>query len=254
MFKKISLVLLCIPFGLHAAPELKGTPKELEQYFHPQQKTMHLSEQAEKTAYTDVAIIDLVIKTEDKALARSIEKNDQIQRLIYKSLVNSGVDADSIQNAKFSSSPEFGWFGDKPKSFNVVNRMSVKINNAEHLQKLAQLSDQHDEVSLASTEFEHSEKEKFEQAVKKQALDKIMAKKAFYEAALGLKLTAISFHESNIQNQPTMAATMLRQKAKPSVKNAEAFVSYSAEQSHQRANSFDEVKYKASITVEFKVE
>ena len=72
--KKILLLvsLLTASFALHAQPELKGSPEELRHFLHPSERIVSLHGQAEEKAYSDRAIISLVITTEDKLLSNSI--------------------------------------------------------------------------------------------------------------------------------------------------------------------------------------
>ena len=64
-----SLLLLLLPVAAHSQPELKGSPEELRHFLHPTERTVSIQGQAEEKAYSDQAIISLVITTEDRLLS-----------------------------------------------------------------------------------------------------------------------------------------------------------------------------------------
>lgn len=240
-----------------AQTELKGSPEELRNFLHPRENIISLSASAEETAYSDEATLSLVVTTEEKALAQSIEKNAALRDSIRATLLKSGIKVEDINNSKFSSSPQYGWFGKKPSSFEVVNRVAIKITTEEQLKTVAKLADEHEEIILGGTEFKHSAKEEFEKKVKEEALNKILAEQKVYESKLGVKLTPVAFYDQPIQFAATRGAFEIeevvvqrRQKSNDSYA-AEAFASSPVS---QQAISFDEVTYRANIRVEFKVE
>lgn len=254
--KKLCLALfLAVPFTLSAAPELKGNPEDLRGFLHPKDTIINISADAEETAYSDQAMLNLVITTEEKKLSDAIKSNAQLREQIKQALVSKGIPADKINNSNFSSSSEYGWFGDEPDSYKVMNRIAIEINQEKQLQQIAEIADQHDEAKLSGTTFKHSKKEAFNQKVKQKALEKVMTKKAYYEQALGIKLTPVSFNESNVRFQATAGANVLGRAVM-----AESAIALDQNYASKRkpvapkSNSFDEVKYHATITVQFKVQ
>ena len=86
MTKLISGLLFCLlPLAAVAQPELKGSPNELRQFLHPSEKIVTLSAEAEEKAYSDRAIISLVITSEDKQLSTSISNNIALRETISSS-------------------------------------------------------------------------------------------------------------------------------------------------------------------------
>ncbi|MGH1471179.1 MAG: SIMPL domain-containing protein [Cellvibrionaceae bacterium] len=262
--KKILLALFSFPLCLlsvltFSEPELKGSPNELRQFLYPNDKIVTIFSDAEKKAYSDEAIISLVITTENKMLSQSIAENGELRGSIVQTLSSSGIPKDSIKSSKFSTSPQYGWFGKKPDSYKVVNRMSVRINDEKHLKTIAALSDNSKEIELADTEFEHSKKEAFKSDVKKEALDKVMKQKVAYEKTLGVKLTPIGFRDSQVNPQATRGARVLEEvvvTAQSRVKSSRMMASEPmADMASQPSEpSFDEIVYNANITVQFKIE
>jgi len=250
----IGIILVVITNYATSSPEIKGDPEELRSYFHPENKTLSIEANAEKTAYTDEAIVNLVVKTENKLLSKAIKENSAIRENVIEQLTSKGVDIANIKNSKFSSSPQYGWFGSTPDSYEVINRVAIKIKDSNQLELIAEIADANAAINFSGTTFEHSEKEAFEKLVKKMALEKVLEKKRFYEQSLGMKLTAVSFAESRVGFNATDGADLLVEEITVMGMRKSKGDSYSrAQEPPQRSNSFDEVKYSATVTVEFKV-
>jgi uncharacterized protein YggE len=181
MIRLITCLLFCsLPLGALAQPELKGSPNELRQFLHPHDKIVTLSAEAEEKAYSDRAIISLVITSEDKQLSTSISNNIALRESISQQLVTAGINPEHIKSSKFSTSPQYGWFGKKPDSYKVVNRMAVTITEESQLKSIASVADSKEEIELSDIAFEHSKKDAYKSQVKKLALEKIMKQKALY--------------------------------------------------------------------------
>lgn len=238
-----------------AAPEIKGSPLELKNFLHPSDKIISITADAELSAFSDKATISLVVTTEQKRLSDAMAENTQLRNNIVKQLTAVGVDEKAINSAKFSSSPEYGWFGSQPKSFKVINRMSIAIMEERHLQEIAKLADDHVEVELATSTFEHTEKETFSLKVKQLALDKVLKQKTFYEQALGIKLQAVGLHNARVFANGTRGAEEVEMMLVTRAKKVETASSYDVRNrsAEQRSSSFDEVEYKANIVVDFKI-
>jgi uncharacterized protein YggE len=258
--KKIIIIIMLLAItssGVAAKPELKGNPDDLRQFLYPSDKIVSIYAQAEEKAYSDKAIISLVITTEDKKLSESLSKNSKLRESITKQLVGSGIDQDNIKSSKFSTSPQYGWFGKKPNSYKVVNRMAVSITEEDQLKEIAAVSDSKEEVELADTAFEHTKKDETEDMVKEQALAKVMKQKEFYEKSLGIKLVPVGFRKANIGHRATRGAMVLEEVVVTARKKSSSLqdtsMSISAYDSNAES-SFDEIKYEAGIYVDFKIE
>ncbi len=247
------IVVISLSVAVKAAPELKGHPDELKSFIYPDERTVTISGNAKEKAYSDKAIISLVIVTEKSKLADAIKENSSLRAKVSSTLTSSGLNQDNIKTSKFSTSPQFGWFSDKPKSYEVINRMAISIKNEEALNLIAKISDDNKEISLASTEFEHTLKAIFEEKLKKKALSKVMAQKDFYESTLGLKLKAVSFYDRDVvqdgtrgarDREETIPVTASRMKQRSFSSNEPAIVA---------RQTFDEVEYSVTISVEFEI-
>ncbi len=251
--KRVTLIIIYLALSgvVCAETELKGSPEELRQFLHPVEHTVTLTGMHEDTAYSDKAIVSLVITTEADRLGDSMAANTALRTNIAQAMVDAGVSQEDINTSKFSSSPQFGWFGSKPKSFEVINRMAVGITDEAHLQLIARLTDDNDEIVMAEMEFEHTSKEAFQDSVRKAALDKALAQRTAYEQQLGIKLTPINVQENVMM--PAKPRTYLEEM------NVSAVRQRSAADSSTLAvapppQTFDEVVYQATVYVTFKVE
>jgi uncharacterized protein YggE len=253
-------MFLIVFFGLissHAfsAPELKGSPEELKGFLHPTDNVVTIAGEAEESVYTDKAIVSLVITTESKLLSQAISSNSALRERITSTLIDAGIDPDTIKSSKFSSSPEYGWFGSKPSSYKVVNRMAISITQERHLKEIAVVADNHDEVELSDTVFEHTKKDEYNEKVKAKALANVIKTKEFYEESLGLKLTAIGIRDLNIRLRATRGAMVLDEAIVNAAKPEKRSYSSVAKQRDQKnESSFDEIKYEANLSVDFKIE
>lgn len=246
------ILALCSALAF-AEPEVKGSPSELKSFLHPRDNLVMITESADEKAYSDTAIVTLVVTTEDKQNSVSMRENSRIRQAIVEKLLALGIAADKIKNSKFSSSPQYGWFGKKPDSFKIVNRVTVTISEESQLQKIAEISDSYPESSISSTLFEHSKKDFYQQKVKEKALEKVLARKAFYERSLGVKLTPVSFNEQAQTIEPTAGADAVEEVVVTGIRGG----SYSAKSSpdiKEYENSFDEIKYTTKLSVEFKIQ
>jgi len=241
--------------GLAAAPEIKGSPQELKGFLYPTDHVVTINGQAEKKAYSDQAIVSLVITTKNKLLSVAISENSALRLALTRSLRDSGISAGAIKSSKFSSSPQYGWLGKKPSSFQVVNRMAVTIEQEAHLNEIAKAADKYQEIELSDTAFEHTKKDEFNKKVKADALAKIIEQKEFYEKSLGVKLAPIGIRDSNLRRRATRGAMMLENVMVSAVRRERDSNSSITEFRAPKAEpSFDEIKYEANLAVDFKIE
>lgn len=239
---------LLFAFSVSAETELKGSPNELKSFLHPESNRISITQSAEETAFKDVAIISMMVTTEEEKLADSLGENAKIRAAISTALTANNILAKNIKNSKFSTSPDYGWFGSKPDSYKVANTVTVRIDNEAGLQSVAEIVDSYKEVTLLGTKYEHSEKAAYEQKVKENALHKVLKEKEFYSKTLGIKLKAVSFTDrasyehDEIERIEVTGSRMKR-------------ANYSDVSSQERApTSFEKITYNATVSVRFTVE
>jgi len=190
------LVLILFTSISSAEPELKGTPGELASYLQNIPSTVEVIGQSEIDANADNAVVTLVVKTENKKLSGAIKSNQSIRNKIVSFLTSKGLKEKNITSSKFSSTPEYGFFGNKPDNYKVNNAVLLTINSEKELLFISEAVDQFQEVFLVSTNFEHSEHEKYKKLALDKALNNALSKKTLYEKSLGIKLYVKSVSEN----------------------------------------------------------
>jgi len=245
--------LFTLAFQIQAAPELKGRPDELKSFLYPTKQIVTIRSSAKEKAYSDKAIISVLITTEEDKLADSVKKNGELRANIFQSLLESGIKKEDINTSKFSTSPQYGWFGKEPDSYEVVNRMAINIFNEKQLSAIATISDNNKEVTLSDTEFEHTSKAKLEEKVKKNALAKVMSQKIFYEKTLDLKLKPVAFRDFDVVQSGSRGAQALEQRITITGSRIKLSDVKSKSPPVMTVQSFDEVEYSATISVDFEI-
>lgn len=120
MKKIILLVVLSLCFArAQAEPELKGTPAELSAFLTSVPKTVTVTGEAEMKIPADRALISLNVVTESKSLQDASRENQELRGRILRTLTERGIPAERIKASKFSSTPQYGMFKEKAKSYRV---------------------------------------------------------------------------------------------------------------------------------------
>ena len=241
----IVAMLLLVSQGLYAT-EIKGSPSELSNYLLDQRRIVTISGNAEIKAEADKAIVTLTIKTEDDEYSKALAKNRDIAKKIEQRLKQSGLKDADIKLSKFSSTPDYGWFKDKPSSYAVNNDMKITIRNSKQMQAVGKIVDSMKPVFLTRTGFEHSKEDQSEQEVLEKALRKITQKKSLYERNLGMKLKVVRVMDQRAWAQSTA----------PQVARKRGMVAMEAKMdsySKPAAQGFGEMVYHASVSVEYVV-
>jgi hypothetical protein len=246
---------------LHAETEITGTPAELIQHLSSLPGVVLLTGEGEVKAPSDRALISLAVVTENRSLQEASRANQDIRARMIRTLGEQGIPAERIQASTFSSTPKYGVFGDKAKSYRVENVVKITAQDEREFQLIAGLVDGRDEVRYHSVNFEHSDKESLKKQALEQAIDKTLEKKRLYEEKLGVTLTAKGIVESpTLSNLP---ATDRRMYAGLESNRAMGFCStpYSPGSNAKLMDihadlpsSFAEVIYHSEVRVEFLVE
>lgn len=245
------VVFMMVSVSSYAALELKGSPEELYSFLQEPAPTVSIVGRAEDSAYSDIAKITLIISTQSRLLSEALTANSNLRDRITNGFLAVGIAAKNINTSKFSTSPQFGWFGDKPKSYDVVNRMRVEVRDEAHMKAVAEAADNNPEIEFAEIEFEHSQSKATKEALLQKAIEDVLKQKIFYEERLGLKLLATNFTAPNVN--PVTGGVAPRAMLEEIVVTARKRGSY-ADDYESDAVTFDEVKYKAVVTVIFEIE
>jgi uncharacterized protein YggE len=251
-----SLLLAATP--VFAEPEIKGTPAELAQHLIAIPRTVSLVGEAEIKVPADRAITSIRVVTESKSLQEASRLNQELRAKMLGALAEKGIPADRVQASKFSSTPKYGVFGEKPKSYRVENVVKITTHDEKEFQAVAKLVDTTAEFRHESIEFERSDKETLKKRALEQAIDKATEKKRLYEEKLGVKLTPRNFEEVRATSATPLGARRMYAKTVESAVYATDIKGGSSEPAEGNEaslpTSFDELVFKAQVIVEYAVE
>lgn len=243
----LTFVACCFSPLLFAAPELSGSPHELSQYLLDARKIITISGSGEEKVEADRAIVSLTIKNEAKKLNSAMKANDALQQQVKQQLLDGGISSDNIRAANFSSTPDYGWLKEKPKSYEISREIKVTIESAAQMRTIAQVVDAIDEVFMGAMSFEDSLKKENELKAQQQALDSILSKKSMYEKSFNVSLRLIKVIEQGAY--PVYQAPLRRQ-----LRKSDAMVSSVMEaETAAPTGQFAGVTYRASSMAEFTI-
>jgi uncharacterized protein YggE len=158
------LLVLCIsvsviPARLHAEPEIKGSPSDLTQFISTIPKTVYVTGQSEVRLAAARAIVSLTVVTENKSLSEALRLNAEVCGKVRSELKRQGIAPEKIQGSRFSSTPKFGMWGDKAKSYRVENVLRVTVQDEKEFRSAAKAVDSIAEVNFSGVEFEYDDQE-----------------------------------------------------------------------------------------------
>lgn len=257
--KLLLTLLLAARTTVHAEPEIKGTATELTQYLTAIPHTVELVGEAEVKLPADQAIVSVRVVTEHKSLQEASRANQELRAKMLLGLAEQGIPTERVKASKFSSTPKYGVFGEKPKSYRVENIVKITTKDEKEFQAVARLVDTNSEFRHEGIEFDHSDKDGLKMKALEQAIDKVSDKKRIYEEKLGIKLTPKSFSEARVvADTPLVARRMYAKPAEsiaydlPGMGKSPLAPLDEAESTFRP--SFDELVFKAIVTVEYAVE
>jgi uncharacterized protein YggE len=251
----LTILLAGCPLTFSAAnsaePELKGTPSELQRFLRTASHSVILVGRAKQTVQADVGHVIVVVRTQGKDLTSAIVANGQRRDTLTQSLLSKGIDAKAIRTEKFSTSPQFGWFGKTPTSYEVINRLNVEVADEHQIAIVTAAASGSADLSIGVISFEYSKQRELEEQVRRAAFDDALAKKSFYEQRLGIKLVPTEFSFSDLTTRSTPGATALEEiivtgsRRSPGESSAPAALA---------PPSFDEKEYEVTANVTFAIE
>jgi len=87
-----------------------------------------------------------------------LRSNQELRSRLVDFLQKQGIHRDRVMASRFSSTPKFGLFGEKAKSYRVDNLVKVTVHDEKELQIAASAVDSWSEVQFLGAEFEHMAK------------------------------------------------------------------------------------------------
>ena len=250
MNKRLPLLILSLfPALAIATPELSGSPGELSHYLLDQKKIINIQGEAEEKIEADTAIVAITVKTKANRLEQALEKNETIRAELRQTLQQAGIAQENIKASKFSSTPNYGWFKDKPSSYEVNNEVKISIRDEAQLQAIAKLVDNSKEIFLGSTEHRDSNEQSNKLKVLETALDNIQGKRTLYEKKLGIQLKPIRISTQNVYRETLQPRPRLMQKQLNTMSSAPEAIDAGG-----TSSDFGSITYRANAMVEFLVE
>ena len=254
-----ALILIVLVSGIscrsYADTEIKGTPAELAQYLNGVPKTVMVTGDAEVRVPAHRAVLSLRVTTENRSLQEALRANNDLRGKLSEQLKKQGISADRIQSSKFSSTPKFGIFGEKAKSYRIENVMRVAVQDDKEFQSVAAAVDAWSEVQFVGVEFEYADKESLKQKAISQACDNVNERRKIYEEKLGLKLMPVRFNEGEVVQGERISQRYPALRTYTGVSSAPAYsdsaVTAGTTAAEESISSFGELVYTARVAVEF---
>lgn len=247
-----TLLLLTLSSSLYAATELSGNPDELSHYLLDQRKLITLNGSATEEVEADTAIVAITVRTKEPKLNDALQENEKARKAIKDTLQQAGIAGDKIKSSKFSSTPNYGWFKEKPSSYEISNEVKITIGSEEQLRAVARIVDAQKDVLMGATEFRDSQKEANEQKALQKALASIKSKQKLYEQGLGITLAPVRVIDQGVYTQsaprirPQLRAYEKMGDSAPAMVMSEAPI-------EQESADFGAITYSANSAVEFVV-
>lgn len=245
-----TLVTFTLSGTLYAAPQLSGSPDELSHYLLEQRKIVTLNGSASEEVEADTAIVAITVRTKEPKLNDALQENEKARQAIKDNLQQAGIGADRIRASRFSSTPNYSWFKDKPSSYEISNEVKITINNEAQLRAIARIVDAQKEVLMGGTEFKDSQKESNEQKALQKALASVQAKQKLYEQSLGISLAPVRIIDQNVYAQ---ALPRIRAQARGYEKRSDNVASMAVSEApiEQESADFGAITYSANTAIEF---
>ena len=151
----------------------RGTASELALHLQSVPKTVTIVGEAEVRAPADQAIVTLKVTTENKSLQEALRNNTEGPAIASRARFKSrGIPAERVHGSKFSSTPKFGLFGDKAKSYRVENLVRATVVDEKEFQTVAAVVDGYPEALYNLGQVtEHKNKEELQEKATAQALE-----------------------------------------------------------------------------------
>jgi len=266
----LTILTISLTITTRAEPELKGTPAELSRYLQDvplreAPKTVSISGEAELRVPADQAVVTLKVTTENKSLHEALRLNQEVRAKLIAFLKSHSMPAERVHASKFSSTPRFGLFGEKAKSYKVENLVRITVEDEHEFQLTASTVDQFTEVQFVAADFEVKDKETMKAKAVAQACDNANKRKSLMEEKFGMSLKATGFSSTPVVQ--TMNSESARRYygsygAKPMARAADQQLTSGLRaepmaglpDAGEDVSSFGDLIYTVSVMVDYRVE
>lgn len=247
MHNRYALLFLMSFYSLGAAAlEMSGSPAELRSALEPDYPEVTIVGKAERTTYSNIAQITIVVTTKENTISESLSKNSEIRQSLIQSLTNAGIPNDAIKNSEFSSSPHYGLFrGKKPSKYTVENSLRVTARNGDQLLSVNRSIDSIDAAELGEISFEVEDEERLKEELKLEAISDAKRRSQSYGKALDLELIPKSFSFEQVHPNRGMQIEEVVVTARRVSGSRSSFQDEPAAESV----SFEQMEYRSSVKV-----
>lgn len=239
---KITLFFLglCLSSWAFTEPTLEGKVTTLEKYLTGTPKNVTLTTSVKQSLPLKRALVKLSVVTEAILLADALKKNLAIRQQLRSYFEEKGINPSNIKDSKFSSTPEYAIFNDKPKSYRIENTISVNVASESEMITIASAVDNNKSVYYLSSKVETLNDERIKKALLEKTLAKSKEKAAIYERELEVKLVPIAFIESEFETPPATQVVEHKQNTPISYK-------------HPQSASFGEATHRLVVSITYQV-
>jgi uncharacterized protein YggE len=192
-------------------------------------------------------------------LEAALKANQDIRKQMLEKLAKAQIDPNDVIASKFSSTPQYGFWSKRPKSYEVVNAVQIPVSNEKDFQVIASVVDSHEQIDYAGLSFEHSGKEQTRREAVAKACEDLMSEKAMYEKQLACRLYMKSFYEGRVADNAALLGGGLTGGYDKGY--GYMYSGFATDETppiaitgSEEAASFGEIKYTASVTAEFKLQ
>ena len=143
-------------------------------------------------------MITLKVTTENKSLHEALRLNQEVRNKLIAQLKSHNMPAERVHASKFSSTPRFGLFGEKAKSYKVENLVRITVEDEHEFQLTASTVSSFAEVQFVGAEFEVKDKEATKAKAIAQACDNANQRRSMMEEKFGMSLKASGFSSTPV--------------------------------------------------------
>ncbi|MEM8954373.1 MAG: SIMPL domain-containing protein [Verrucomicrobiota bacterium] len=146
------------------------------------------------------ALVRLRVETKEDKLAAALAKNGEYRTAVVNALVEAGIARSDIKLEKFSSTPSYGKFSGKVKSYTISNTIEVAVTSEEQFVAVAGIVDENESLEYGSRRIDYeSISSELDTAAAREALQRLKRKAAVLGEELGKRLELVQFTEVPVE-------------------------------------------------------
>jgi uncharacterized protein YggE len=223
-------------------------------------KIVSIAGEAELRVPAEQAVVTLKVTTENKSLHEALRLNQEVRGKVIAYLKSHNMPEERVHASKFSSTPRFGLFGEKAKSYKVENLVRITLEDEHEFQLTASTVDSFPEVQFVAADFEVKDKEAMKAKAVAQACDNANKRRDLVQEKLGLTLKATGFASApvvqtmNSEKRPYPSGSYYGGGSLGGYRAVEKAAAPEPVVGGEDVSLFGELVYMATVTVDYKVE